>query len=346
MKKDFDNQENQSSATVALERVVMIGFWLSTVSSTVALSVAVYQLITSMIGTCADYWYAPQIAGIAITARFCYMVDFFGVYQSGKLFATEFFAWLAARKGVFASFAALRTVSMILWGILFTAFFALSFFTSWYGADLVKAFISPSMNSEKFAAISKERIAATKEVGKEQANKIKELETKRELAVANAGNSELRKLAKSAKNQWAVMKLDSFRRAAATTYDKQIAEERKDKAAVTDKFDKSYTLVEQARLEEAKAQLNGSLSQAGAIAVLTKSFGVFPLIISALGLIILAIAKVSQQAGISIAGKKVRATASSGFAGSGKRNNKQQNSGGQNNYNRPTGGGGGYSNFH
>lgn len=345
MKKDFNNEENQSSATVALERVVMIGFWLSTASSTVALSVAVYQLITSMIGTCADYWYAPQILGIAITARFCYMVDFFGVYQSGKLFATEFFAWLAARKGVFASFAALRTVSMILWGILFTAFFALSFFTSWYGADLVKAFISPSMNSEKFASISKERVTVTKEIGKEQADKIKELETKRELAVANAGNSKLRKLAKNGENPWAIMKLDSFRNAAAATYDKQIAEVKKEKAAIVDKFDAGYTLVEQARLEEAKAQLNGSLSQAGAIAVLTKAFGVFPLIISALGLIILAIAKVSQQAGISIAGKKVRNTASgSGFAGSGKRNNKQQNSGSQNHNNRPTGGG--YSNFH
>jgi hypothetical protein len=344
MKQQFENEENQSSATKALEKVVMIGFWLSTISSSVALSVAVVQLTNSLIGTCADYWHAPHIAGIAVTLRFCYMVDFFGVYQSGKLFATEFFAWLAARKGVFASFAALRTVSMALWGIIFTAFFAVSFFTSWYGADLVKAFIMPSMNSEKFAAISKERVTATKEIGKEQAETIKQLEAKRDLAVSNAGNSELRKLAKNAKNQWAVMKLDSFRRAAATTYDKQISEVKKEKADIVNKFDAGYSLVEQARLEEAKAQLNGSMSQAGAIAVLTKAFGVFPLIISALGLIILAIAKVSQQAGISIAGgtgKKAK-SASSGFAGSGKRS-KQQNSGG-NQFNRPSGGGN-YSNF-
>lgn len=343
--KQFDNKENQSSAMKALEKVVMIGFWLSTISSSVALSVAVFQLTNSLLGTCADYWYLPQIAGILVTLRFCYMVDFFGVYQSGKLFATEFFAWLAARKGVFASFAALRTVSMVLWGILFTAFFAVSFFTSWYGADLVKAFIMPSMNSEKFAEISKERVTATKEIGKEQAETIKQLENKRDLAVTNAGNSELRKLAKNAKNQWAVMKLDSFRKAAAVPFDKQIAEAKKEKSAIIDKFDAGYSLVEQARLEEAKAQLGGRMSQAGAIAVLTKAFGVFPLIISALGLIILAIAKVSQQAGVSISGgtgKKAK-SANNGFSGSGKRN-KQQNSGGNNPFNRPTGGGG-YSNF-
>ena len=318
-KEQYDNTENAEEARSALGKVVKIGFWLSTISSSVALSVAVWQLATSTLGEFGIDWAIPlpkavATLGILLTLRFCYMVDFFGIYQSGRLFATEFFAWLAARKGVFGSFAALRTVSMILWGLLFTGFFGLSFFTSWYGADLVKAFISPKVNSDKYAKMSKERVAATKEVTQEQADRIAKLELDKSNAVAAVGNKKLRKLIKE-NNGWAIQQLDSLQKAAAAPFDKELAEVRKEKAKVADKFDASYSIVETARVTEAQAELNSHLSQASAIGLLTKGFGVFPLIMSALGLIIMAIAEVSEKE--TKVAKKNNNNNSGGYSGNG-----------------------------
>lgn len=335
-KEQYDNTENAEEARSALAKVVKIGFWLSTISSSVALSVAVWQLATTTLGEFGSDWAIPlpktvAILGIALTIRFCYMVDFFGIYQSGRLFATEFFAWLAARKGVFGSFAALRTVSMLLWGMLFTGFFALSFFTSWYGADLVKAFISPKINSEKYEKMARQRVEATKEVTQEQLDRIAAIQLNKANAVAAVGNKKLRKLVKEA-NGWAIQQLDSLQKAAAAPFDKELAEVRKEKAKVSDKFEASYAIVETARVTEAQAELNSQLSQASAIGLLTKGFGVFPLIMSALGLIIMAIAEVSEKE--TKAAKKNNAgggNGSSGFSGKGKgkqHNSSQKHSGG------------------
>ena len=111
----------------------------------------------------------------------------------------------------------------------------------------------------------------------------------------------------------------------------------KEKAKVADKFDASYSIVETARVTEAQAELNSHLSQASAIGLLTKGFGVFPLIMSALGLIIMAIAEVSEKE--TKAAKKNGGGASGGYSGNGfsgkgkgkQRNNSQQQSSGYGN---------------
>ena len=321
--QNFNNTANQKSAHAALDGAIAVCLWLSTASSAVALSVGSYSLVNALLGNFMADWYLPQIVSIvAVVAvfKFCHMVDFFGISKTGKLFATELFAFMGSRSKspVFQSFAALRTVSMILWGGLFSIFFALSFFTSWYGSDLVKAFISPKIDIKKYDNITTERNKEAAATTKAQDEKLAKLEADKAAALGAVGNKELRQMAAKG-NAWAKATLDGEKAAAGKIYDKQIVAIEKQRTAALGKFDARYDAIEKAKVAAANSDIDSTMTQAKAISMLTKGFGVLPLIIGAIGILILSISEVSEKAARPNSGQSTRPKANpSGHSRSGK----------------------------
>jgi hypothetical protein len=318
--QQFNNATNQKAAHTALQGAINICLWLSTASSAVALSVASYQLVNSILGNFGADYYLPQtvsIVAILAVVKFCHTVDFFGINQSGKLFATELFAFIGARSKaqMFASFGALRTGSMILWGGLFSMFFGLSFFTSWYGSDLVKAFVSPKVDARKYDNITTERNKEATNVTKIQDEKLAKLEADKAAAVAAVGNKQMRQMAAKG-DVWAKATLDSERAAAAKSFERQISAIEKQRGTALSKFENRYEAIEKAKIAAANSDIDSTMSQAKAVSMLTKGFGVLPLIIGAIGILILSISEVSEKA---VRGKTNRPTANpSGHSRSGK----------------------------
>lgn len=321
--QQFNNTKNKESAHAALDGAIAVCLWLSTASSGVALSVGSYSLVNALLGNFMADWYLPQIVSVVAMVgvfKFCHLVDFFGISKTGKLFATELFAFMGSRSKnpVFSSFAALRTVSMILWGGLFSIFFALSFFTSWYGSDLIKAFISPKIDIKKYDNITTERNKEAANTTKTQDEKLAKLAADKAAALGAVGNKELRQMA-SKGNAWAKATLDSEKAVAAKTYDKQIAAIEKQRTAALGKFDARYDAIEKAKVAAANSDIDSTMTQAKAISMLTKGFGVLPLIIGAIGILILSISEVSEKAARPNSGQITRSKATpSGHSRSGK----------------------------
>lgn len=298
--QQFNNTKNKESAHAALDGAIAVCLWLSTASSGVALSVGSYSLVNALLGSFMAEWYLPQIVSVVAMVgvfKFCHLVDFFGISKTGKLFATELFAFMGSRSKnpVFSSFAALRTVSMILWGGLFSIFFALSFFTSWYGSDLVKAFISPKIDIKKYDNITTERNKEAANTTKTQDEKLAKLEAEKSAAIADAGSVSLRQSAASG-NKEAKAKLKAEKLQTAKNFDKKISDLEKQRTAALGKFDTRYDAIEKAKVAAANSDIDSTMTQAKAISMLTKGFGVLPLIIGAIGILILSISEVSDKA--------------------------------------------------
>ena len=111
MQIEFNNEKNSKAAHGALKAILIICFWLSTISSSVSLAIFSYSLSKSLIGNFCDFIYLSDIvawASVAAVVRFCYIVDFLIIHIAGTYFATDTFAFVAARNGVFTSFKTLR----------------------------------------------------------------------------------------------------------------------------------------------------------------------------------------------------------------------------------------------
>jgi hypothetical protein len=327
MSKDFQNSKNTTAANAALKSVIWIGFMLSTVTSSISLSLFAVRMVQSLIGDTFGDWYVPQLAmcvTIIAVVRFCYIVDFLIINSIGKQFATEAFAMLGSYKGVFNRFGIFRTVSALFFGLIFTAGFTLSFVTSLNGSNLIKAFVAPKVDAKKYDGIVAERNKEAGAATKAQDDKIKALQTEKEKALATVGTKELIKSANRG-NGWAQMTLDSMRTAAAKPYDRQIAALEKSRTAETTKFEGRYAPIEKAKLAAAEDDINSTISQAATIGAITKGFGVLPLIIGVLGMIILAISEVAAQA-TPLSGR-ARAKSNTALTPPPSRGNKAQSSG-------------------
>lgn len=296
--QNFDNSSNRKVAHGAIKIISKLGFALSTLTSSVSMVIFTYFLINSMladiIGDGALLYAAIIGASLGIIYT-CYVVDFYIIQSAGKFFASETFAYVAARNGVFKPFNKLRSIPIALWFVIFSGGFALSFITSWNGSDLIKAYISPKVSAKKYDGILNERATQTVSATKAQDDKLAKLEADKKAAVANAGSVALKKQAKAG-DVWANTELEKQQTAAAKTYDRQIAATEKARTEVAKAFEGRYSAIEKAKFAEADAEVNSVISQAGAISSITKGLGVLPLIIAVLGVFILAIGEVSEQA--------------------------------------------------
>jgi len=316
MQQEFNNEKNSKAAHGALKAILKICFWLSTISSTVSLAIFSYSLTKPLItGFIGDFMHLASIAAwtsVAAVAYFCYIVDFLIIHIAGTYFATETFAFIAAKNGVFTSFKTLRAIPILLWGLVFSAGFALSFVTSWHGSELIEGFAAPKVNAKQYDGIIAERDKQATSATKLQDEKLVKLEADKKAAIANAGNPELKKQAKKG-DAWANTELEKQQTAAAKAYDRQIAATEKARTAAVASFEQRYSGIEKAKIAAADADVNKTMSQANAISALTKGFGVLPLVIGVIGLIILAISEVSNAAsksGRTVAGfaAKIRTT--------------------------------------
>jgi len=320
--QNFDNNKNRKVAHGAIKIISKLGFSLSTFTSAVSMVIFTYFLVSStLIDIVGEGWIlnAAIIGASAGIIYMCYVVDFHIIQNAGKFFASESFAYVAAKNGVFKPFNKLRSIPIALWFIIFSGGFALSFITSWNGSDLIKAYISPKVSAKKYDGILNERATQTVSATKAQDDKLAKLEADKKAAIANAGSVELKKQAKKG-DVWANTELERLQTAAAKTYDRQISATEKARTEVAKAFEGRYSAIEKAKFAEADAEVNSVLSQAGAISSITKGLGVLPLIIAVLGVFILAIGEVSEQAEGSKTARGSNAGGASGYGGkSGKR---------------------------
>lgn len=327
---EFHNSKNTNLANKALSSVIWIGFFLSTLTSSVSLSLFATKLMSAILGEYAEsypFWYnAALIALVAGIIRFCYIVDFLIINNIGKQFATEAFAALGAYRGVFSPFGVYRSASMVFYGIIFTGGFALSFITSLNGASLIKAFVAPKISAQGFEQVAQDRGKESSSLTKSQDSRIAKLEDERNKAVNGAGNKELIKMAGKG-NGWAQMTLDSMRTAAAKPYDKQIAAIEKQRSELIAKFEAKYAPIEKAKIAAAEAEVSSTMSQAQAIGTLTTGFGVLPLIIGVLGLVILSISEVAAAAAKS--SNSGHGNSGNGHGNNGHGNNRSQHNNAQ-----------------
>jgi hypothetical protein len=323
MQNNFDNSKNRKVAHGAIKIISKLGFSLSTLTSAVSMVIFTYFLINSMlVDIVGEGWIlnAAIIAASAGIIYMCYVVDFHIIQNAGKFFASESFAYVAAKNGVFKPFNKLRSIPIFLWFIIFSGGFALSFITSWNGSDLIKAYISPKVSAKKYDIIMNDRAKETVSATKAQDEKLVKLLEDKKAAIANAGNPELKKQAKKG-DVWANTELEKQQTAAAKAYDRQIAATEKSRAEVAKAFEGRYAAIEKAKFAEADAEVNSTLSQAGAISGITKGLGVLPLIIAVLGVFILAIGEVSEQAEGS---KRTRNNSTGGASGYGGKSGKRK----------------------
>lgn len=304
MSKEFTNKKNTDAADLALKSVIWVAFMLSTITSSVSLAFAIIPtadgFLSSVIGDfyATNTMYMQTVAWGAIAVglfRVCQIIDFKIIATIGKFFATEAFAAFGSYKGVFARFSVFRTAAAVFAGLIFAAGFTLSFVTSVNGANLIKVFIAPKVNAKQYDVIIAERDKQAVSATKLQDEKIAKLEADKKAAIANAGNPELKKQARKG-DAWANAELEKQRIAAAKTYDRQIAATEKARTAAAAAFEDRYKGIEKAKIAAADADVDKTISQAGTIGALTKGFGVLPLIIGVLGMIILSISEVAAQA--------------------------------------------------
>ena len=304
MTKEFSNKKNTDAADIALKSVIWVGFMLSTITSSVSLGFAIIPTADGFLASVIGEFYSTNTKFVqtiswgaisVVLFRMCQVVDFNIIATIGKFFATEAFAAFGSYKGVFARFSVFRSAAAIFAGLIFGAGFTLSFVTSVNGSNLIKAFVAPKVNAKQYDVIVAERDKQAVSATKLQDEKIAKLEANKKAAIANAGNHELKKQAKKG-NAWANTELERQRTAAAKTYDRQIAATEKARTAAATAFEERYKGIEKAKIAAADADIEKTISQAGTIGALTKGFGVLPLIIGVLGMIILSISEVAAQA--------------------------------------------------
>jgi hypothetical protein len=304
MAKEFNNNKNTAASDLALKSVIWIGFMVSTITSSVSLGFAIIPSADSFIASVIGDFYANNSFfmktlswGAISVAIFlmCNIIDFKIISTIGKFFATEAFALFGSYKGVFARFSIFRTAAAIFAGLIFCAGFTLSFVTSVNGANLIKVFVAPKVDAKQYDAIIAERDKQAVSATKTQDEKLAKLEADKKAAIANAGTKQLRSNARKG-NIEAAKELEKLRVAAKKSYDAQIAATEKARTAAAASFEERYKGVEKAKIAAADADVEKTISQAGTIGALTKGFGVLPLIIGVLGMIILSISEVAAQA--------------------------------------------------
>ena len=160
---------------------------------------------------------------------------------------------------------------------------------------MIEGFAAPKVDAKQYDGIIAERDKQAVSATKLQDEKLVKLEADKKAAIANAGSAQLKKEAKAG-DSWANAELEKQQTAAAKAYDKQITATEKARTTAAASFEQRYSGIEKAKIAAADADVNSTMAQANAISALTKGFGVLPLVIGVIGLIILAISEVSNAA--------------------------------------------------
>jgi hypothetical protein len=177
--------------------------------------------------------------------------------------------------------------------VVSAAFIAASFALSWYGAAIVTALNSKTDKGavEMIKASTKQADASIYQLELDQ---LKSIENSRDNELKSIGNNELRKLAKSG-NSWAVAELNDAENRVKAKYDKKIAAATenvsKAKSEANGKQDKANSML----LDIATSEIQSAKTKSQAIGLISVLFGVAPLIIAVILLIIAEMSNVVEQ---------------------------------------------------
>jgi len=287
---EFNNQKNEAAAARSLKAAETVCFGLSTISSSIAIWSAAMAFLDTKFD--ASSYISISIGAFAVVLYVCYLIDFFGISKVGKLFFTEIAAMFS---GVFASYGALRKISMILWACIFASFFAISFITSYRGSDIVKAIATPKGDVGQFERIGDARAKAQNQLSSGYEQKREKVAADRATALKAVGTPNLHKLAKSG-DAYAQTLIKNEMATVNKKFDNQLAAIDKDERAEKTTFTQSQDALDAAKLQAAQSSFDAMKAQADALGIVTMAGGVAPLIIGVIIIGVISVTEVSQAA--------------------------------------------------
>jgi hypothetical protein len=287
-------------------------FMLSTLSGTACLgfafSVFILDWLPSALGIVelGGFW---QVVSYAVSYggafALCGMIDFFGIEKFAKYTAFEI-ALLVSGNSIFTRW---RKISLMFWSIVSAVFIAASFALSWYGAAIIAALSSAPDKATVEMVQSTNKTTDTTAYSLEL-NTLKTLEARRDAELKTVGNSELRKLAKNG-NAWAVAELTALENSTRSKYDKQIATATETLRKAKTNADNGQSKTNNMMLSIAETVVDGAKTKAQAKRLFSVLFGVVPLIVGVVLLVITEMGRVVDAVAAEIKAS-ARAEASAG----------------------------------
>lgn len=276
--------------------VINVCFSLSTISGAFCLGSLFFSFISDWLPTVlavdslSGFWLVVAYF-VAYGAGFfiCGLIDFYGINAFAKYTAFE----IALLMSGSSRFDAWRKILLLFWSIVSASFIAASFALSWHGAAIVTA-ISSKTDKTVIEKVESTTKGVDESAYSLELQQLKNIEARRDAEIKTVGNSELRKLAKDG-NSWAVSELTDAENRIKAKYDKQIAVAtenlRKAKDAAQTQLSKANNII----LTVAQGEIQNNKTKSQAIGIMSVLFGVAPLIIAVILLIIAEMSNVVDE---------------------------------------------------
>lgn len=324
----FNNGKSARQAQDSVKLLAKFAFWMSTISSAIAIAMALASLSFSALPTAVfgiSIGYIVYPITFSLSLYFCYVLDQHGVAKVFAYFFEELFAWIAG--GFY--WTSIRVVKGAMVGVLGAIFFALSFVTSWYGSGITSTFASvfttgggsgakvtlaplESNTLKEIAGVSKETNAyydkQIADINKKTAESRKFAATKNIRAAAAAGDA-------SANAQ--LEKAKAALSASADAEIKAVNVAREKALAAVNTTTATQVKAQEVALNAQQVEQNRSHKRQDTIhastRMITLVFGTLPLIAATICMALLALWKVTEE--IEGKGKGDRKASGSNFAG-------------------------------
>lgn len=292
----YVNNPHLGDTNRVIYAVIRVCFGLSTISGSFCLGGLFHSIIAtwlpSMIGAenlegfiSAAAYFVAYGAGFFI----CSLVDFYGINTFAKYTAFEIALLISGS----SRFNMWRKISLMFWSVVSASFIAASFALSWYGAAILTA-INSKTDSKIIEMVQSTTKAVDASAYSLELQQLKAIEARRDVEVKAIGNSELRKLAKDG-NSWAVSELTDAENRIKAKFEKQIAVAtenlRKAKEAAENKQSKANDML----ISISQSEIQGAKTKSQAIGLISVLFGVAPLIIAVILLIIAEMSNVVEE---------------------------------------------------
>lgn len=269
-----------------IQTVIKTCLWLSTSSGTFCLGAIILNLLSEWIPlyfldeTNFFAYYGYNAFCYAVGLKICHVIDFYGIDIFTKFAAFE----VALMVSGSSKFNAWRQIAMFFWSIVAAAFIAASLALSWYGSEIVTA-ITGKQNSQVIKMIDE----ATKGVDEKQYSlekkAVDDIIARKDAALAQVGNKEMRDLAKSG-NSWAISELAAEKMRTSAKFDKELAKANEALAAAVKLANEKDGKAKDLKLSVAKDEIQATKTKARAFGLVGVIFGVAPLIVAVILLII------------------------------------------------------------
>lgn len=263
-----------------IQTVIKTCLWLSTSSGTFCLGAIILNLLSEWIPLYfldeSNFfaYYGYNVFCYAVGLKICHVIDFYGIDIFTKFAAFE----VALMVSGSSKFNAWRQIAMFFWSIVAAAFIAASLALSWYGSEIVTAITGKQDNK-----VIKMIDDATKGVDEKeyslQKKAVDDIVARKDAALAQVGNKEMRDLAKSG-NSWAISELAAEKMRTSAKFDKELSKANEALASAVKLANENDVKVKDLKLSVAKDEIQATKTKARAFGLVGIIFGVAPIIVA------------------------------------------------------------------